>query len=49
MMTLTESFTAEQSSDWDYYNRWYLNNGWVCEEARNLLGKTSAINILNLR
>ena len=36
-MTATkETLSAEQSKDWKYYVRWYLDNGWVGNEAREL-------------
>jgi len=36
MTTSTEDLNAEQSNEWGYYLHWYLDNGWVGANAREL-------------
>ena len=31
-----KQLTSEQNKDWEYYLRWYHENGWDGEEGRNL-------------
>ncbi len=35
-MNTETKLTPEQSSEWNYYVRWYGNNGWESEEGRRL-------------
>jgi len=35
-MNTETKLTPEQSAEWQYYVRWYGNNGWEGEEGRRL-------------
>lgn len=31
-----DRLTAQEHTDWEYFLKWYEDNGWVGEEARRL-------------